>query len=123
MSTTSGTPAAPQSPIINQPYLPPTRYWTRYKSGALELTMLQQGQHPASGLLATTPDFKPRNLVEEIANNPEDRQPRLALVNDIRTAYSIFTNSTLSKDKGLTPLKTFHIVALSNHPIPREINS
>ncbi len=26
-----GINAATQSPIINRPYLPPTRYWTRYK--------------------------------------------------------------------------------------------
>lgn len=86
--TTTGANAATQSPIINRPYLPPTRYWTRYKSGALEPTMLQLGRHPASGLLAVTPDFKPRNPVQAIANNAESQQPRLELVNDIRAALA-----------------------------------
>ncbi len=50
--------------------------------------MLQPGRHPDSGLLAVTPDFKPRNPVQAIANNAEDQQPRLALVNDIRAALT-----------------------------------
>ena len=76
------------NPIINGPYQKPDKYWPRHDDGRLVPGDYISGRHPATGLLARTDGFLPRN--DQAVLPYSGNRPHLKLVNEIREQVSLW---------------------------------
>ena len=76
------------NPIINGPYQKPDKYWPRHDDGRLIPDSHIAGRHPATGLLARTDGFLPRNDQAVLAYS--GNRPHLEMVNEIREQVSLW---------------------------------